>query len=169
MTENKAVIGGTAQEEAAKSDTLSSNSETVQQTNPQNEEQLDFKNPNGSGWKAIAELDSLPLIKSGYSLEADMKFGWKPQVKGKILPIPLLFDTEDDFIDIGYTDPLTRKKMEDLYHGWRPADSFALHRTLLKNTSSVTGSCYHIKLPNELPISIQKLLDHQMQERIFGG
>ena len=43
-------------------------------------------------WKALEDLDSLPLIKSGYSLEADMKFGWKPRIKGKVLPIPLIFD-----------------------------------------------------------------------------
>ena len=29
-------------------------------------------------WKGLQDLDSLPLMKSGYSLEADMKFGWKP-------------------------------------------------------------------------------------------
>ena len=29
-------------------------------------------------WKGLKDLDSLPLMKSGYSLEADMKFGWKP-------------------------------------------------------------------------------------------
>ena len=59
------------------------------------------------GWKALSELDSLPLMKSGYSLEADMKFGWKPQVKGKILPIPFVFDSEDHLFDLPhFTDKL---------------------------------------------------------------
>ena len=53
-------------------------------------------------WRAFADLDSLPLIKSGYSLEADMKFGWKPTVKGKVLPIPLVFDTEDGYFDLDH-------------------------------------------------------------------
>ena len=33
---------------------------------------------NVKAWKELRDLDSLPLMKSGYSLEADMKFGWKP-------------------------------------------------------------------------------------------
>jgi hypothetical protein len=46
-------------------------------------------------------------MKSGYSLVADMKFGWKPTVKVKALPIPLIFDREDEFFDIDYFDPVT--------------------------------------------------------------
>lgn len=57
-------------------------------------------------WKALEDLDSLPLIKSGYSLEADMKFGWKPQIKGKVLPIPLIFDQEDEYFTLDhFIDP----------------------------------------------------------------
>jgi hypothetical protein len=48
-------------------------------------------------------------MKSGYSLEADMKFGWKPNIKGKVLPIPLVFDLEDEYFQlehyIDYRDP----------------------------------------------------------------
>ena len=36
------------------------------------------KNNGQGGWSDLTQLDSLPLMKSGYSLEADMKFGWKP-------------------------------------------------------------------------------------------
>ena len=62
-------------------------------------------------WRAFADLDSLPLIKSGYSLEADMKFGWKPTVKGKVLPIPLVFDTEDGYFDLDhYPEGCTGRK-----------------------------------------------------------
>jgi len=29
-------------------------------------------------WRMLENMDSLPLMKSGYSLESDMKFGWRP-------------------------------------------------------------------------------------------
>jgi len=45
-------------------------------------------------WKKLHKLDSLPLMRSGYSIEADMRFGWRPNIKGKVMPIPLLFDLE---------------------------------------------------------------------------
>ena len=64
-------------------------------------------------WKGLQELDSLPLMKSGYSLEADMKFGWKPQVKGKILPIPLVFDSEDHLFDLDHI--IDKKKLPVVY------------------------------------------------------
>jgi len=88
-------------------------------------------------WRALAELDSLPLIKSGYSLEADMKFGWKPTVKGKVLPIPLVFDTEDDFFDLDHYPEgnAARKKYPVIFQGWRPADSLKMYKRLLGNTS----------------------------------
>lgn len=70
--------------------------------------------PQYSDWKALAELDSLPLMKSGYSLEADMKFGWKPQIKGKVLPIPLVFDIEDELIQIDQFGP-DKQKLPVLY------------------------------------------------------
>jgi hypothetical protein len=34
--------------------------------------------PKKTGWKMLENMDSLPLMKSGYSLESDMKFGWRP-------------------------------------------------------------------------------------------
>ena len=53
-------------------------------------------------WKGLEKLDSLPLMKSGYSIEADMKFGWKPRIKGKVMPIPLTYDLEDDFFTLDH-------------------------------------------------------------------
>ena len=47
-------------------------------------------------------------MKSGYSLEADMKFGWKPTVKAKVLPIPLIFDREDEYFNIEYLNEQTK-------------------------------------------------------------
>lgn len=86
-----------------------------------------------SEWRELVEMDSLPLMKSGYSLEADMKFGWKPTVKGKVLPIPLVFDTEDDYFDLDhYIEPNNNKRTYPvIYKGWRPADSLKMYKRLL--------------------------------------
>ena len=110
-------------------------------------------------------------MKSGYSLEADMKFGWKPVVKGKVLPIPLVFDTEDDYFDLDhYVDAFsTKKKYPVIFKGWRPADSLKMYKKLLSIDDQYHGSDYPFKVPSELPPSVQKLLDQQMQERILGS
>jgi len=101
-------------------------------------------------------MDSLPLMKSGYSLEADMKFGWKPTVKGKVLPIPLVFDTEDDYFDLDhYIEPNnTRRKYPVIFKGWRPADSLKMYKKLLNNTDPYHGSEFPFKVPSELPPSV---------------
>ena len=65
-------------------------------------------------------------MNNGYSIEADKKFSWKPVIKSKILPIPLLFDREDEFFNLDhYSDIVTlKKKLSIIYRGWRPIDSF---------------------------------------------
>jgi hypothetical protein len=72
-------------------------------------------------------------MKSGYSLEADMKFGWKPNIKGKVLPIPLVFDLEDEYFQfdhyIDFRDPL-RGIYPTIYNGWRPLDSLKMYKKL---------------------------------------
>lgn len=56
-------------------------------------------------------MDSLPLVRAGYSLEADMRLGWRPQIKGKVLPIPLVFDEEDEYFNLDhYVDFRNLKK-----------------------------------------------------------
>ena len=102
------------------------------------------------------EMDSLPLMKSGYSLEADMKFGWKPTVKGKVLPIPLVFDMEDDYFDLDhYIEPNnTKRKYPCIYKGWRPADSLKMYKKLLNNPDPYHGSDFPFKVPSDLPDSI---------------
>jgi len=90
---------------------------------------LQFGPNDPRSWKALADLDGLPLMKSGYSLEADMKFGWKPTVKGKILPIPFVFDAEDHLFDLEhYADSRGKVEYNTIYRGWRPQDSFKLYR-----------------------------------------
>ena len=44
-----------------------------------------------------SKLDGLPLMKTGFSLAVDMKFGWKPSVGSIALPIPLVFDLRDEY------------------------------------------------------------------------
>ena len=61
--------------------------------------------------KIFENMDSLPLMRSGYSLEADMRLGWRPQIKGKVLPIPLIFDEEDEYFELDhYVDFRNLKK-----------------------------------------------------------
>lgn len=107
-------------------------------------------------------MDSLPLMKSGYSLEADMKFGWRPSIKGKVLPIPLVFDVEDEFFSLDqYIDIRQPKRgsYPTIYQGWRPSDSLKMHKRLLQNKHKIHGSEYPFKMPGELPSMVQKLLD----------
>jgi hypothetical protein len=113
-------------------------------------------------WKALVELDSLPLMKSGYSIEADMKFGWKPVIKGKILPIPLLFDREDEFFNVDhYSCYITlKKKLPVIYRGWRPVDSFKMYKKYLNDTNIYHGSEFSFKIPVGLPAILKKLMDH---------
>jgi len=113
-------------------------------------------------WKGLENLDSLPLMKSGYSLEADMKFGWKPRIKGKVMPIPLIFDVEDEYFSLDhYIDPrdARRGKYPTIFTGWRPADSLKMYRRILANKHKYHGSDFNFKIPGELPPAVQKLLD----------
>ena len=99
-------------------------------------------------------------MKSGYSLEADMKFGWKPTVKGKILPIPFVFDTEDHFFNLDhFADAKGKIPLQTIYQGFRPEDSFKMYRSLINNVHPYHGSCFPFKVPSELPPAVQKLLD----------
>lgn len=121
------------------------------------------------GWKILEDMDSLPLMKSGYSLEADMKFGWRPSIKGKVLPIPLVFDVEDEFFALDHYIDIRNPKRgcyPTIYQGWRPSDSLKLHKKLLANQHKYHGSEYPFKMPGELPSMVQKLLDQQMMERV---
>ena len=94
-------------------------------------------------------------MKRGYSLEADMKFGWKPQVKGKVLPIPFVFDSEDHLFNLPhYADIAMKKKQPVIYQGWRPADSFKMYRKILANNHPYHGSDFQFKVPSELPPAI---------------
>ena len=96
-------------------------------------------------------------MKSGYSLEADMKFGWKPNIKGKVLPIPLVFDLEDEYFQldhyIDYKDPL-RGIYPTIYNGWRPLDSLKMYKKLFGIKNRFHGSDFPFKIPGELPQQI---------------
>jgi len=100
-------------------------------------------------------------MKSGYSLEADMKFGWKPTVKGKVLPIPLMFDTEDEYFELEHVFDVNQgtKVNPTIYYGWRPEDSFKLYKKLFQNKDPYVGSDFPFKMPSDLPLIVQKLID----------
>lgn len=73
----------------------------------------------------------MPLVKSGYSLAPDMKFGWKPTPLEISVPIPLYFDHEEDYLDLSPVDRLTRKRLPIIYYGFRPKDSLVMHQEFL--------------------------------------
>ena len=60
-----------------------------------------------------------------------MKFGWKPTVKVKVLPIPLIFDREDNFFCHDHINDYTKQIYPTVYQGYRPLDSLKMHKKLL--------------------------------------
>jgi len=112
-------------------------------------------------------MESLPLMKTGYSLEADMKFGWKPAVAGKVLPIPLAFDLQDDYFELDHFSA-QKKLLPEIFRGWRPEDSLKMHRKLLSITNRHHGSEYPFKLPPNLPLGAQKLAGQKMKQKLTG-
>jgi len=68
----------------------------------------------------------MPLIKSGISIAADMKFGWRPQVKEVHgAPIPLHYDFEPFYVPI---NPATNKPFQVLFLGERIRTSIDVHK-----------------------------------------
>jgi hypothetical protein len=119
--------------------------------------------------KILEGMDSLPLMKSGYSLEADMRLGWRPQIKGKVLPIPLVFDDEDEYFALDHVINPRNPRLGSyptIFYGWRPTDSMKMHRRLLENSDALTGSAYPMKLPGELPYLVRRLLHQQMADSV---
>ncbi|CAG9325818.1 unnamed protein product [Blepharisma stoltei] len=68
---------------------------------------------------------ALPLVQKNYSLEPDMIFGWKPKTLTNGGPIPLYFHYNNLPV---LTDIQTNTKSEVIYHGYRPRDTFAMHK-----------------------------------------
>ena len=61
-------------------------------------------------------------MKRGFDLEADMIFGWKPKLKTSNLPIPLIFDLQDQFFEMDHYSE-GKKLLPEIFRGWRPEDS----------------------------------------------
>ena len=60
------------------------------------EEVSSFKRAIASKVNAILEFTSnaMPLIKTGVSIQSDIKFGWRPKIDVTGAPIPLYYDFE---------------------------------------------------------------------------
>lgn len=69
-----------------------------------------------------------PIQQTIYSLEPDYKMGWRPSINYNGIPIPLLFDYEDDRI-LSYLDD---KRSQIIYYGYRPQDSLHMHETFAR-------------------------------------
>lgn len=88
------------------------------------------------------------------------------------MPIPLVFDAEDEFFTLDHpADPNSqfKKICPEIFKGWRPDDSMKMYRKLFSNKNEFHYSDFPMKLPQDLPPAVQKLLDFQMQERILGS
>lgn len=67
-----------------------------------------------------------PLFKSGFSLQADMRQGWRPKVvEVKGAPIPLYYNFDEPGIPV---NPMTMKLYEPIYLGPRYKHSLAMHK-----------------------------------------
>ncbi len=86
----------------------------------------------------------MPLIKSGVSIAADMRFGWKPQQKEVHgAPIPLHYDFEPIHIP---NNPMTNKPYTLLYHGIRIQTSIDVHKKFANKDNLTLDQC-----PNPRP------------------
>jgi len=71
-------------------------------------------------------------------MAADMKFGWKPQVEFKSAPIPLYFNFCEHPMYTYYREQASYDGSFDgnapkiIYYGFRPRDSFEMHRNFVK-------------------------------------
>lgn len=63
-----------------------------------------------------------PLVSKGYSLDADMLSGWRPPNHRK--PYPLIFESEIEYPENKLC----------VYTGYKPADSFIIHKVLSDGT-----------------------------------
>ncbi len=68
---------------------------------------------------------AMPLIKSGISLQSDMRLGWKPITDVTGAPIPLYYDYEIFDLPV---KTLTGDPYEVLYLGPRYKHSIAMHK-----------------------------------------
>ena len=78
---------------------------------------------------AVDEDDDIPmpLIKTGASMQPDMKFGWKPEVKCSHPPIPLYFDfVQHRLHPYHFDDYQTSDVM--VYRERRSHDSYQMHK-----------------------------------------
>ena len=75
---------------------------------------------------------SVPLPKEKYSLEPDMVFGWKPKfTNGAPIPLKYTDNALDELLSEYYSNPdwfRNHKQMKVVYHGFRPCDSFRMHK-----------------------------------------
>ena len=72
-----------------------------------------------------------PLVSTGYSLEPDMMFGWRPTALGR-LPIELTYNNSMP----APPNPATQQPHAPVYRGYRPADSYTIHAHLSDETDA---------------------------------
>lgn len=73
--------------------------------------------------KELTDSDPLPLIRTGVSIAADLKMGWKPRNPFSGAPIPLYYDFTNYKLS---TDG--KSKHELIYYGPRIPNSINVHK-----------------------------------------
>lgn len=85
----------------------------------------------------------MPLIKSGVSIAADMRFGWRPEQKDASgAPIPLHYDFEPVQIPI---NPATNKQFSILYLGPRINTSTEVHKKFANKENMTMDECPDVR------------------------
>lgn len=90
------------------------------------------------------DASPMPLIRTGGSIQADIKMGWRPKNPYSGAPIPLYYDYENfSVIDYEETDP----KRVPLYLGPRVHNSLQLHTLFAKKEQEDGTQSYKFVFP----------------------
>jgi hypothetical protein len=73
----------------------------------------------------------MPLIKTGVSIQSDIKFGWRPKIDVTGAPIPLYYDFEP--FEMPFNQQ-TGEYYQAIYMGPRYKHSLALHQAFANKT-----------------------------------
>lgn len=88
----------------------------------------------------------MPLIKSGVSIAADLRFGWRPVEKELHgAPIPLHYDYEQFTVP---KNPATNRLYQVLYFGPRIQTSYDVHKKFANIENLTTDQCPDPRLIN---------------------
>ena len=105
----------------------------------------------------VDDAPAQPLFRSGISMAADMKLGWKPKSQYSGAPIPLFYDFEEFKVSLDGLGPRARVP---IYLGPRIHNSLLVHRAFARKIiDEETSAAYKFKFPPKPPQSKQKRVE----------